>query len=271
MHIKESGRNNGIYQNGDRVELDCQIPDDAIAVTWYLNARILGTSALVRAHSASDLGLTPRDIGLTAAESWNISRNLMKNYDAKAHFDQLNRYRRSIRDVETQMSPSDLAQLTSEMPNVELYKTKLVIPVIEAKHEGRYSCVSKFDRNDRGVASKPLDIKLATMADISVIQQRVKESNLHSTVVLSATPPFSIPAPVITWYKLENAKFVPVCDFPRYYCSDESLFISDVSSTDAGHFKSKARNELTQTVLDYETTIGISMYWRLASNNGHLL
>ena len=154
VHIKESGRNNGVYQNGDRVELDCQIPDDAIAVTWYLNARILGTSALVRAHSASDLGLTPRDIGLTAAESWNISRNLMKNYDAKAHFDQLNRYRRSIRDVETQMSPSDLAQLTSEMPNVELYKTKLVIPVIESKHEGRYSCVSKFDRNDRGVASK---------------------------------------------------------------------------------------------------------------------
>ena len=98
------------------------------------------------------------------------------------------------------------------------------------------------------------------MADISVIQQRIKESNLHSNVVLSATPPYSVPTPVITWYKLENAKFVPVCSLPRYFCSDESLFISDVSSTDAGHFKSKARNELTQTVLDYETTIGMYIY-----------
>ena len=98
---------------------------------------------------------------------------------------------------------------------------------------------------------------MATMADISVIQQRVKESNLHSNVVLSMTPPYSVPTPVITWYKLENGKFVPVCEWDRYFCSDESLFISDVSSTDAGHFKSKARNQLTQTVLDYETTIGI--------------
>lgn len=86
----------------------------------------------------------------------------MRNYDAKAHFDQLNRYRRSIRDVETQMSPSDLASIHSEMPDVELYKTKLIIPSIDQTHQGRFSCVAKFDRNDRGLASEPLDVKLAS-------------------------------------------------------------------------------------------------------------
>ena len=162
VYIKEDGHHRGVYRQGDSVELTCQIPDNAIAITWYLNARILGTSPLARVHSASDLGYTPQNIGLTAAESWNISRNLMRNYDAKAHFDQLNRYRRSIRDVETQMSPSDLASIHSEMPDVELYKTKLIIPAMDQTHQGRFSCVAKFDRNDRGLASEPLDIKLAS-------------------------------------------------------------------------------------------------------------
>ena len=95
------------------------------------------------------------------------------------------------------------------------------------------------------------------MADISVIQQQVKISYTHSNAVLMTEPPFSIPPPVITWFKLTaNGDKMPVCDLPRHYCSDSSLFISDIGVDDQGHYTSRAKNALTMKELDYGTTIG---------------
>ena len=102
-----------------------------------------------------------------------------------------------------------------------------------------------------------LTIIVLAMADISVIQQQVKISYTHSNTVLTAEPPFSIPPPVITWYKLTaRGDTMPVCDLPRYYCSDSSLFISDIGVDDQGHYTSRAKNSLTMKELDYGTTIG---------------
>ena len=208
-----------IYEIGSNAELECDLTDDARAVSWYKGSRILGTTKLDRElldepdyderNSLSQLGeFSFFDLGLKNEEEVLISENdlpphFVPKYNPRQQFRQLysvsdRRNRRSITETE-----SFLPSIHEEVRDYQFSENKLIIINVDENHEGEYFCVAKL-AGHKAISSNSFNLQIAHMANLLTPVQTQVIFKPNETAMLRCQIPESLPAAEIEWFKWDE-------------------------------------------------------------------